>query len=79
MRYVQYYEHNMSGKLCEAMGDRSVVILDGRNNLENSHIDAVKFNGFRRDTYPAYKLMEGDSFTRSHSISKLIILDKGIK
>ena len=86
MVYVEYYNEvtptNWQGlqdfdytpKLVEACGDRSVVVLDGRNSLETMHNDARVFNGVRRPTYAAYRLMKGESFTRSSPISNIIEL-----
>ncbi len=75
MRYVQYFQRGViTGDLIETCGDRGVVILDARNNLTTSHSDAVKFNGFRRPNYAAYQLREGETFFRSHPVSKVISL-----
>jgi hypothetical protein len=71
MVYVQYFDIDLAGKLSPAMGDRAVVILDGRNNLENMIIDAVKFNGFRRPVYKAFQIFKGDSFSRSSAITEI--------
>jgi len=71
MRYVQYY-HKQGDKLVEACGDRAVVILDGRNTIETSKQDAVKFNGYRRPRYDGFQIWEGDTFTRSKPITNII-------
>ena len=71
MHYVQYYEYNLAGKLDHALGDRGVVILDGRQNLSSLRADAVSCNGRRRPTYPAYRLYRGESFTRSSPIDSI--------
>jgi len=72
--YVQYYETNpITHKLYVPCGDRSVVILDGRNNLRTMHQDAVKFNGFRRPKYEAYQIFKGD-FRESTAITDIINL-----
>jgi hypothetical protein len=73
MKYVQYYDYDTSGTLSEVLGDRGLVILDSRNSLRTMHEDAKEFNGFRRPKFPAYKLMMGKTFSRSRSISDLII------
>ena len=72
MLYIQYYDYDLSGELSEVLGDRGVVILDGRMSLPSAYAEAVNFNGFRRPHYPAYRLMRGPSFTRSEPICKLI-------
>ena len=35
MIYAQFYDYKLDGKLDEAMGDRSVVIMDGRMSSRN--------------------------------------------
>jgi hypothetical protein len=72
--YVQYYETNrITKKLYEPCGDRSVVILDGRNNLATMHSDAIKFNGYRRPVYEAYQIFKGD-FRESKAVTGIIKL-----
>jgi len=75
MVYVQYYNKDLSGKLAEALGDRAIVILDGRNNLKTMKRDAISFNGVRRPIYEAYQIRKGDSFSRSQPITGIIQLD----
>jgi len=75
MVYVQYFHKDLSGQLVEALGDRSIVILDGRNNLETMKQDAVSFNGVRRPVYDAYQIRKGDSFSRSQPITGIVQLD----
>jgi hypothetical protein len=75
MYYVQYYQRNSSGELQEAIGDRGVVILDGRNSLETMKADAIANNGIRRPIFDGYRIFKGDSFTRSAPITKIIELD----
>jgi hypothetical protein len=59
--YVQYLDYSpVSGNLIEPCGDRSVFILDGRNNLATWINDAKDANGFRRPKYPHFKIMLGD-------------------
>lgn len=59
--YIQYLDVSpVTGNVYEPCGDRSVVILDGRNNLETWIKDAEKFNGFRRPMYPGFRIMRGD-------------------
>lgn len=45
MYYVQYYDKR-GNDYVEACGDRSILILDGRNNLETMCKDAEDHNGF---------------------------------
>jgi len=73
MRYVQYYQ-KQDGELVEACGDRSIVILDGRNSIETSKQDAINFNGYHRPKYDGFRIRQGDGFTRSKPITNIISL-----
>lgn len=78
MYFIQYYDTNLKGELKEelkeALGDRSVVICDGRNSIETMKSDAIKYNGFRRPLYKAFRIFKGESFTRSNPITEIIKL-----
>lgn len=59
--YIQYLDYSpVTGDLYEPCGDRAVVILDGRNNLNTWIQDGHKFNGYWRPQYPHFKIMKGD-------------------
>lgn len=73
MRYIQYYEKSTVG-FVEAMGDRSIVILDARNSLETACNDAEKFNGYRRPHYQAFQIRQGESILRSNPITDVVPL-----
>lgn len=73
MVYVQYY-YKKENEFIEPCGDRSIVILDGRNSIETMKNDAIRFNGYRRPVYDAYKIFKGETFSRSNPITNLIIL-----
>lgn len=70
MYYVQYF-NKRDDKLVEGVGDRSVVILDGREKVENMHLAARRHNGFNRPLYDGYQLMKGERFSTSRPISNL--------
>jgi len=72
MRYVQYF-WDKEGK-ADALGDRGVVVLDARNSIENSCWDARQFNGVRRPKYGSFQLYQGETFTRSSSITRVFPL-----
>lgn len=74
MYYVQYFQRDSKTMLVEACGDRSVVLLDGRNNLRTMKEDVMRYNGNHRPNYDAYRIYQGDTFTRSHPITELISL-----
>lgn len=58
MIFVQfYYRSPISGNLIEACGDRSVVALDGRNNI-GTHHDIAAQEAIRRN-YSAYQIRKG--------------------
>jgi hypothetical protein len=78
MIYAQFY-HDSTGwngidfsgpvKLIPACGDRSVVILDGRQNMA-THRD-IALAECRKRGYKGFTLCRGESFTRSAEIRKL--------
>lgn len=72
MVFVQYFEYDLSGKLSEAIGDRSVVILDGRNSIATMKSEARQWNGYRRPVYKAFQLFKGTSFTDCQPITNII-------
>ena len=72
MVYTQYYEEKLDGKIDEVLGDRGVVILDGRNNIETMIIDSLKFNGNRRPAYKCFRIFKGETFTKSIAITEMI-------
>lgn len=64
MFYVQFFQRGvMTGKIIEACGDRSVLILDGRQSV-NTHHD-IAADECRKRGYVAYQLLKGETFTRS--------------
>jgi hypothetical protein len=73
MVFVQYF-NEYEGEFVEACGDRSVVILDGRRNINSLHSDAIEMNGKNRPKYKAYQICKGASFCRSSPITKVIAL-----
>jgi len=66
MVYVQYYEDDKN----EALGDRGIIILDGRNSMETLHEDARRFNNWRRPKYYGYRIFKGERFSTSKPISE---------
>ena len=75
MIYAQYFDRGLiSNKLTPACGDRSVVILDGRNSMATWKDEAVKFNGFRRPKYEAYQIYKGRNVNDSKPITDIILL-----
>lgn len=76
MKYwVQYYQKGLfSDKLIEVCGDRGIIQLDGRNSLKNVKKDAVKFNGFRRPTFDAYQILQGERLLDVKPVTEVIEL-----
>lgn len=54
--YIQYYDWDLSQTLAPVLGDRGMVILDGRNRFETWVKDAKRFNGYRRRIFPGFKI-----------------------
>lgn len=72
MIYAQFFQPSATNKetLIEACGDRSVIILDGRNS-KATHNDLARTEAVKRG-YSAYQLMSGATFTRSAPIGQII-------
>lgn len=68
MIYADFYRD--SGGLQGAVGDRSVVVLDGRERLVGQ-VAAAAAHGLKYG-YKSFHLCRGESFTRSRTISPLI-------
>lgn len=67
MSVAGYWNNNTSSPV-EGCGDRSVIILDGRNNVETHH-EIARAECVKRG-YIGYSLHRGESFTRSSTIAK---------
>ena len=76
MVYAQFYDYDLSGQLNETCGSDSVLILDGRVNRTNQLGIIFKYCHQLKNirTFKAFRIMKGDSFTRSQPISNLIHL-----
>ena len=74
MYFVEYLDYDMAGELNPPVGDRNIVILDGRKSIRNMKKDAIKLNGQGRQFYPAFKICKGESFIRSKYITEIIYL-----
>jgi len=70
MVFAEFYRTNLAGKLEPATGDRSIVILDGRNSEAAWHSIAAR-ECVRRD-FEAYQIRKGRRFTDSTHVSGLI-------
>ena len=69
MYYAQFYRRDLSGALAEGVGDRSVVIIDGR--LTSQKIFGIAREECNRRGFTHYRIFKGDSFTRSGAISQM--------
>lgn len=76
MYFVQYYIAGcITGEPIEPCGDRAVIILDGRNNLETMKQDAINNNGINRPVYIGFKIFKGESFSRLNPLTPYIKLN----
>ena len=75
MHYVQYYTDETN----KAMGDRGIVILDGRNNIQTMKKDAIKFNGYRRPKYFAFRIFKGDSILRMCKLGPNSVIEDSVR
>lgn len=57
MIYAQFYENKIDGTLGEALGDRAIYVLDGRNTKSTWHTDAKEHG--RKYGYLAYSIHKG--------------------
>lgn len=62
MYFAEFYNRTESG-FAEACGDRSVLILDGRESARRHHSHAKEWGG--KHGFGAYKLCKGETFTRA--------------
>jgi len=67
MYFAQFYNRKLDGTLGEAVGDRGVFILDGRNNRATMGQDAVAHA--KRYGFEAYSIHAGASFSDSRKVS----------
>jgi len=74
MYYVQFFQRAVwpegTKKIIEASGDRSVIILDGRESKNTMHGFAE--SECNKRGFIGWQLFKGESFTRSIPISELI-------
>lgn len=73
MRYAQFYQMSVAmpgnpSRPMEALGDRAVIILDGRNRIDFSNSIARK-ECVKRG-YIGFSIHEGESFTSSRMVTK---------
>ena len=74
MYYAQFFQRAVwpvgTDKIIEACGDRSVIILDGRES-RNAHHEIADTECTKRG-YIGYQLLKGETFTRSSPISEIV-------
>lgn len=69
MYFIEFHALDLSGSIQPATGDRSVIILDGRESASTHH-DIARVEGAKRG-YHAYRICKGDSFSRIHRAADL--------
>jgi len=69
MIYAQFYHYDTTGKLAEACGDRSVVIIDAR--LRMATIGEIAAEECKKRGYVAWAIFKGQSFTNSVRVSNV--------
>lgn len=74
MIYAQFYHYDTSGKLAEACGDRSVVIIDAR--LHTATICGIAADECKKRDYVAWAIFKGKSFTNSVRVSDIWYVDR---
>ncbi len=69
MHYIQFFQKSaISEDLIEGSGDRSVIIVDGRNSWE-THFDIAREECKKRG-YLAWQVFQGRSFSDSQATSR---------
>ena len=58
---IEYLDYDLANNLTKPCGDRSTVVLDGRNSISTMIADAHNFNGFRRPHYPAFRIFKNNN------------------
>lgn len=61
MYFAEFYQRLSNGLISEACGDRSVLVLDGRESADKHHSHAIEWA--RTHKFVGYKLCKGASFT----------------
>jgi hypothetical protein len=72
MIYVQFYKPNLIGEMDWALGDRGVLILDGRAKRSWRRIAQRECTA---RGYKAWRLFRGPSFARSNPISTITLAE----
>lgn len=67
MIFAQFFQRDLLGDLVEGLGDRSVVILDGRNTHKNQKECAAEHG--RKYAYEAFEIRKG-RFNNYVTVSK---------
>jgi hypothetical protein len=72
--YAQFFQLSATDKtqIIEAIGDRSVIILDARSNHLTHNL--VAYRECAKRGYVGFQIFKGESFTRSVAISTLYTL-----
>ena len=69
MKYIQFFQYDLSNTLSEGCGDRSVVVVDGR--MSPANIGSIAKHECSKRGYVAWQVFQGESFTRSRPISQI--------
>lgn len=71
MVYVQFYQKSAinEDKIIEACGDRSVIILDGRNTSFTHH--SIGEAECRKRGFVAWQVFKGDSLLHSNPVGSI--------
>lgn len=78
MYWTQFYQKGViTGETIEACGDRSVIILDGRNSRET--MGKISAAECAKRGYIAWRVFKGDTFTRSAPVSQLWYVHNNIQ
>ncbi len=74
MTFVQFYDRDIAGDLMPIIGDRGIVVLDGRLSISNLIAEGKAMNGVKRPKYAAMAICKGDSFGRFQFITPILTI-----
>ena len=74
MYFAQFYRDTAGDQ--PVCGDRGVLILDGRESLHSQYMHARDW--CERYKYSSFKIMRGESFTRSKAISPVQVFTQAM-
>ena len=70
--YAEFFKFGLSGKIIPAVGDRSVVRLDGRCSYET--MKKIAESECRKRNFVGWQIIKGSSLLQATPITKIVML-----